>query len=172
VAANGDLSGTPTTADVGLNSFTVEVSDGNGGTDSATLEITVAGQPPGPYALWASDHEVGAMDEDDDKDGLDNLLEYALGGNPTEADDADIIPNFVKTDDGWRYVYRRHLDPAVAGLVYTVETSTNLASGDWTKTGTVEIDADAIDSEFESIINAVDTTDKPELFIRLKIEAR
>ncbi|MCC5844312.1 MAG: polysaccharide lyase family 7 protein [Verrucomicrobia bacterium] len=42
IAANGDLSGTPGDADVGLNSFTVEVSDGNGGFDQATLEITVS----------------------------------------------------------------------------------------------------------------------------------
>jgi hypothetical protein len=171
IAANGALSGTPTNGDVGLNSFTVEVSDGNGGTDSATLEITVVGQPPGSYALWASDHEVGAMDEDFDKDGLDNLVEYALGGNPTKANDADIRPSLMKTDDGWHYVYRRRLDPAAAGLSYTVETSTSLASGEWTETGTVEIDPDVIDTEFESVTNAVDTTGKPALFIRLKIEA-
>ncbi len=41
VAANGDLTGTATNGDVGLNAFTVIVSDGNGGSDSATLSITV-----------------------------------------------------------------------------------------------------------------------------------
>ncbi|MHC4988927.1 MAG: putative Ig domain-containing protein [Planctomycetota bacterium] len=41
VAANGDLSGTPGAGDIGANAFTVEVSDGNGGTDTATLNITV-----------------------------------------------------------------------------------------------------------------------------------
>jgi hypothetical protein len=43
VASSGALSGTPTAGDVGLNSFTVEVDDGQGGTDQATLEITVDG---------------------------------------------------------------------------------------------------------------------------------
>jgi hypothetical protein len=50
VASNGALSGTPGAGDVGLNSFTVEVDDGQGGTDQATLEITVdaaGGSPPG-----------------------------------------------------------------------------------------------------------------------------
>jgi hypothetical protein len=40
VAANGALSGTPGAGDVGLNSFTVQV-DATGGSDTATLEITV-----------------------------------------------------------------------------------------------------------------------------------
>jgi hypothetical protein len=47
VASSGALSGTPGAGDIGLNSFTVEVDDGQGGTDQATLEITVdpAGGP-------------------------------------------------------------------------------------------------------------------------------
>ncbi|MHC4989054.1 MAG: DUF4347 domain-containing protein, partial [Planctomycetota bacterium] len=49
VATDGTLSGTPDTGDVGLNVFTVRVEDGNGGTDTATLNITVdavGSQPP------------------------------------------------------------------------------------------------------------------------------
>ncbi|MEN7974096.1 MAG: putative Ig domain-containing protein, partial [Verrucomicrobiota bacterium] len=41
IASDGTLSGTPASGDIGLNSFSVEVSDGNGGTDVASLEITV-----------------------------------------------------------------------------------------------------------------------------------
>ena len=40
VASNGALSGTPGAGDVGLNSFTVQV-DATGGSDTATLQITV-----------------------------------------------------------------------------------------------------------------------------------
>jgi len=40
VAADGSLSGTPVQSDVGANVFTVEVDDGKGGTDTATLNIT------------------------------------------------------------------------------------------------------------------------------------
>ena len=47
VASNGALSGTPAAGDVGLNSFSVQVDDGNGGTDTATLEITADGALPG-----------------------------------------------------------------------------------------------------------------------------
>jgi hypothetical protein len=41
VAANGSLSGTPGSTNLGTNTFTVSVADGKGGSDSATLQITV-----------------------------------------------------------------------------------------------------------------------------------
>src|SRR5215813_11273151 len=48
VASNGALSGTPAAANQGLNTFTVSVSDGRGGSDTATMNITVqAQQQPG-----------------------------------------------------------------------------------------------------------------------------
>jgi hypothetical protein len=41
VSAGGVLGGTPAVANAGTNTFTVRVSDGQGGTDTATLQITV-----------------------------------------------------------------------------------------------------------------------------------
>lgn len=55
VAADGTLSGTPGSADVGLNSWIVQV-DATGGSDQATLEITVdeeAAPPAAPTGLVA-----------------------------------------------------------------------------------------------------------------------
>jgi arylsulfatase A-like enzyme len=46
VASNGNLSGTPLVGDLGTNSWTVFVTDGNSGTNSATLKIKV--QPGSP----------------------------------------------------------------------------------------------------------------------------
>ena len=54
VAANGTLSGTPGAGDVGLNSFTVSVSDGRGGSDTATLQITVVAPIAAPSNLSVS----------------------------------------------------------------------------------------------------------------------
>ncbi|HEX7262155.1 MAG TPA: autotransporter-associated beta strand repeat-containing protein, partial [Luteolibacter sp.] len=42
VAANGSLSGTPSNNDVGINHFTVQVTDSFGAQDTATLSVTVA----------------------------------------------------------------------------------------------------------------------------------
>jgi arylsulfatase A-like enzyme len=48
VAVNGDLSGTPQSSDLGTNTWTVSVTDGISGTNSASLKINVvAGAPTG-----------------------------------------------------------------------------------------------------------------------------
>jgi hypothetical protein len=54
VASNGTLSGTPGATDVGVNIFTVGVSDGRGGSDSATLQITVVAPLVAPTNLIAT----------------------------------------------------------------------------------------------------------------------
>jgi hypothetical protein len=54
VAANGTLSGTPGTSNLGLNSFTISVSDGRGGSDTATLQINVIAPLAAPSNLSVS----------------------------------------------------------------------------------------------------------------------
>jgi hypothetical protein len=54
IASNGALSGTPGTSDLGLNSFTVSVADGRGGSDTATLQITVIAPLAAPTNLVAT----------------------------------------------------------------------------------------------------------------------
>ncbi|HSR87684.1 MAG TPA: putative Ig domain-containing protein, partial [Pontiella sp.] len=59
VAANGTLSGTPGAGDVGANAFTVQV-DAAGGSDTATLNITVdAAGPVGWTEILYDDFEGG-----------------------------------------------------------------------------------------------------------------
>jgi hypothetical protein len=61
VAADGTLSGTPASWNVGLNSWIVQISDGNGGTDTATLEITVVNeltQPTLSIQMSGSDLQI------------------------------------------------------------------------------------------------------------------
>ncbi|MGH7886919.1 MAG: M12 family metallo-peptidase, partial [Candidatus Binatia bacterium] len=54
VGASGTLSGTPGAGDLGLNSFTVSVSDGRGGSDTATMQITVVAPIAAPSNLSVS----------------------------------------------------------------------------------------------------------------------
>jgi hypothetical protein len=54
VASNGGLSGTPGATDLGLNSFTVSVSDGRGGSDTAILQILVVAPLAAPTNLAAT----------------------------------------------------------------------------------------------------------------------
>jgi hypothetical protein len=61
VAANGALSGTPGAGDVGLNAFTVQV-DATGGSDTATLNITVDADAGGqPEIIFSDDFESGNL---------------------------------------------------------------------------------------------------------------
>ena len=54
VASNGALSGIPGGGDVGLNTFAVSVSDGRGGSDTATMQITVVASLAAPTNLTAT----------------------------------------------------------------------------------------------------------------------
>jgi peptidyl-Asp metalloendopeptidase len=54
VTSNGSLSGTPDGSDVGLNTFAVSVSDSRGGSDTATMQITVLASLAAPTNLTAS----------------------------------------------------------------------------------------------------------------------
>ncbi|MGJ8672886.1 Ig-like domain-containing protein [Rubritalea sp.] len=59
VSSSGDLSGTPFAGDLSLNTWTVEVSDGNSST-TATLEITV-NMNQGVVAQWAMNDTSGTV---------------------------------------------------------------------------------------------------------------
>ncbi|MDT8389968.1 MAG: tandem-95 repeat protein [Lentisphaeria bacterium] len=109
VAADGTLSGTPATTDIGQNSVTVSVSDGNGGSDTATLEITVNAVNNAPVWTVNPVNEADAAEDvaysgtiagsatDDDGDTLTYAkvsgpawlsvaADGALSGTPTNAD--------------------------------------------------------------------------------------
>jgi hypothetical protein len=68
------------------------------------------------YTDWSLNHGLsGGQGDDDDKDGLPNLLEFALGGNPTDPSDAP-RPGWALVDDGGTsypaYVLQRDLGAA------------------------------------------------------------
>jgi len=135
----------------------------------------------GYYAAWAAsfglDDTNGAGNAlcDFESDGVYNLVEYALGGNPTSNDAASILPTFGVADAGGGsnvidYVYNRRQNPASLGLAYELYTSTNLLSNDWIYVGTdYETGSAEIDPDFDAVSNSVPFgTDQG--FIELKIE--
>ncbi|RKX35103.1 MAG: hypothetical protein DRP64_19545, partial [Verrucomicrobia bacterium] len=128
------------------------------------------------YLLWASgfglSSATAALDLDFELDGLDNLTEYALGGNPTNSDAASIKPTFsgpvgVGTME---YVYSRRLDDTDRGLTYGLTVTTNdLTLNNWTPVGTgLETGSGPIDADFESVTNEI-PTDTPIGFVGLEV---
>jgi autotransporter-associated beta strand protein len=78
VGASGALSGTPTNSDVGLNSFTVSVSDGIATAVSANLNITVINTNDTP--TWASNPIAGSNATED------SAYSGTLAGNASDVD--------------------------------------------------------------------------------------
>jgi hypothetical protein len=111
---------------------------------------------------------------DSEGDGVDNRTEYWFGGNPTVDDAATILPTFgivPESGTNWlEYVYRRRSDHQVRGLDYTVEATTNLVSGSWSTSGVMDAGSGSAGSGMDSITNRISTKQRPEQFIRLRVE--
>ncbi|PXA05145.1 hypothetical protein DDZ13_04070 [Coraliomargarita sinensis] len=105
VAANGDLSGTPTNADVGANSFTVSVTDNIIATPvEATLNITVLNTNDAPVANDDSattdeDSSVGITLTASDADVGDTLT-YTVVSGPANGSLSGTAPNLTYTPNG------------------------------------------------------------------------
>ncbi len=102
--------------------------------DSATGLLTVRS----PFHDWLASKNVTGADTDPladpDKDGLNNLAEFGLLGNPKAGDVSQTRPLVQRSADGYLTITfnRRTDDPA---LKVIVEKTTNLGSGAWTTTG-------------------------------------
>jgi len=121
------------------------------------------------YWMESWDVDLGALTNDYDSDGLANLAEYALGGNPTNGMDVGAVPALVRSDGTLQYVHARRNDDS--DLVYTVETSTNLVSGVWTNTGYTVDGSSSGGATLDYVTNSVPAMEN-EMFMRLEIESQ
>jgi autotransporter-associated beta strand protein len=110
------------------------------------------------FSDWADDNEIpGELPGNDfDQDGIANLIEYALGLNPTTP---SASPG---TFDGSTISFLKGAAASANGdVTYEIETSTTLAAGSWTAaTPTVNSAA---------AISCVLPTGLPRIFARLKV---
>lgn len=126
-----------------------------------------------PYEVWAADYNLSNADllTDSDSDGIDNLSEYALGGNPTNGVETGIAPTSeLLPPAAFEYVFRRRADASALGLDYVLETTTNLVTGSWTTNAIVLSGISGRLDDFEYVTNQVSTALLPAQFIRLRIE--
>ena len=105
-----------------------------GGAITGSGKIQVGIAPPSGYASWATANSVLESENgDDDKDGISNLVEYALGLNPQ----ASSVP--AGTFDGNLLTFTKGSEAKVAGdVTYAIETSTTLEGGSWTPAAATE----------------------------------
>lgn len=124
VGANRTVTVTPVSGKAGSATLTVTVSDG-GKTASETFVVTVNAN----YLSWATDQGIpgAAPTDDDDGDGIDNVVEYALGLNPKTPDGptASFSGNTITFTKGAAAI-------ANGDVSWTIQTSTSLEPGSWT----------------------------------------
>ncbi len=109
---------------------------------------------------------VGAASDaaDPDEDGLVNLLEYALGGDPLSSDAAEVMPRPVIAAGKLTLEFTRAGDPA---LVYEVEATSDLQAGEWSviwsSTGAGNV-AGAV-----TVSDSAELANEPRRFLRLVV---
>lgn len=143
---------------------------GSGYVDLAVLSVPVL--YPG-YGEWSIDAGLSGsavgMDADADGDGVNNLLEYALGGDPANDDAAAILPRFgISRENGSSWAGFVHNEQVFGDrLTYRVLYSTNLVSGIW-QTNQLEFAGESrVGNYYRSVTNRIETG--PQGFIRLDV---
>jgi hypothetical protein len=144
--------GVPLTA--GLKHMRVKMGSGGFNLNSIEAQEAVAASPDG-YAAWVATHfsaaeaampAVSGRFADPDGDGIPNLAEYALGGDPRRSDRGRLPRPRLVSAGGQTYLgieYRR--PAALVGLTYQVELSENLR--EWSPAEAVAVSVTAQGAE-------------------------
>jgi hypothetical protein len=118
------------------------------------------------YDRWASDNGVGLPNADADDDGLDNLYEYALDGDPNSAL-KPLVPASIQTTNLFEYAHLLRNDDL--SLICTTEVSTNLINGTWTDAGIVTV-TNGSAGAYDDITHTLPVEEQA--FLRLTIETQ
>lgn len=152
--------------------YTVRVANSAGVEVSAAAELTVIGDPFQAFVeLHGLDAISGAPTADPDGDGLSNVVEFVLGGDPTQPD-ASIAPALTYLEeDGiatWVLTFRARANPG--GVTWAVDHSTDLVN--WTAIGhgvngaTVHITPSGAD--WQDVVVTLPASGAP-MFARLRV---
>jgi hypothetical protein len=88
-----------------------------------------------PFQTWANsfpalDTEAKrALEADSDNDGLNNLLEFVLDGNPSSSDSAAVVPTLISSGSNFDFAFKRR-DDSEATATVTFQYSSDLVT--WT----------------------------------------
>ncbi|MEN8254493.1 MAG: hypothetical protein ABFR33_03380 [Verrucomicrobiota bacterium] len=132
------------------------------------VNMQIIGPQPGAltsaelYALWTEDYPTLTDTDlmvDFEPDGMVNLLEYALGGDPTVDDAATVEPVSTFPDaNTWVYVYKRRNGSVDHGLTYDLQYKTDLVlDPTWISGGGAGETVDSSDPVFDVVTNTIPT---------------
>jgi hypothetical protein len=134
-------------------------------------ELVVQTRPNG-YNAWAEQYGlIYGPDGHDDDDGLANIYEYGVGGDPTNGLDLGYAIEFWIEGTNAVYVHPRLSDP-YSGIRYYLELTDNLVSNLWTTNGysVAGTFPDGYTNGLDAVTNLISTEGMTEQFIRLRVE--
>jgi hypothetical protein len=141
------------------------------GMDNLKLYGTALPVPESGYDAWAESYDLtgtNALESADiEPDGLDNLMEYALGGNPTNSDASAVLPVFQTLGNYFYHIHNERTDDI--DLTYTVELTTDLVSDGWSTNDLEFVGEAAFSNVWKMVTNRTDLIENAE-FIQLKVE--
>jgi hypothetical protein len=176
VSGPASVSGTTVTLTGAPGTVVIRASQtGNGNYNAATpIDRSFDVSTPFDNFLVSAGIPAGQRGEGDDpdKDGINNLLEYALGGNPTLAA-RSILPTFTPPSAaiGQKLVFKYRRSLAAVGVTCIAQYTDALASP-WSAAvhgvGGVTIAAAAINATTEEVTVTIPAIG-PRRFVRLKV---
>lgn len=130
----------------------------------------------GVYAAWSDAFGVvGTATDDDDNDGINNLLEYALNGNPTNGVNNIKVPKLgsILESAGTNWIQYIHVERTTSdhGLSYSIiKTSDLISPNTWTDVvDAVTLGVGPSIDEFRAVTNKVPMHNTSQEFFRLKV---
>jgi hypothetical protein len=131
------------------------------------------------YAAWSAGLSDPAQGSDPDGDGVSNVLEYALGGDPASSSltlpgGPPLLPQISVVAGNLDFSFPERTDAADRGLSYIVETSTDLVSWSATLPAGNGSSAAAFDPAIDGFTMQHWTwpldSSSPGYFVRLRVE--
>ncbi|MDF7826209.1 hypothetical protein P4B35_19435 [Pontiellaceae bacterium B12227] len=136
--------------------------------------------PEGLWNEWLDAYSAGMgaetnLQDDADDDLLDNLSEYAFGGEPDNALSQGNTPVQSQAIDGGtnyiEYVYYERDDASDRGLSSMIEVGTDLVMTNWADGSSYEVGSGASGTAgYQAVTNRVPIDAEIQKFIRLQIE--
>ena len=141
--------------------------------------LSVVSGPPSGYAGWIANYPgVGtatSLTDNPDGDALDNLAEWAMGGNPDDIEDIGHVPTFTATEAGgtnyFEYVYAQRSDADELGLSYYLEQTVNLTVPAWTNDNIEVVSTNFTGLDFDYVTNRISSDVESVQFLQLIIES-
>ena len=153
----------------GLNGQTID-------TSNLLVDGTVKVVADTSFAQWVASYNLTGTNSletaDPDLDGLSNLYEYGLGGDPTNGTNTGTSPTYGTVNVGgtnfFGYIYPQ-LSGTNSGLAYSLELTTDLINIPWTNTGYVVWGTNVTGGPLDFVTN-VTTTVESKKYVQLIIE--